>query len=119
MKNEAKKECKGSGQGVERALQAGLCVSIYKGVRAVSGHSGYDLVYVTGCVTIALQLAIAIIPLALTIVRRKVGLSKRETENKCVDEKKRESTCYCCSWSTYFTRSRRPCGTYDALSDFT
>lgn len=65
MKNEAEKKCKSSGQTIGRPLQAGLCVSIYKGERAVPGHPGYDLVYFTGCVTIALQLAVAIIPLAL------------------------------------------------------
>ncbi|KAB5513498.1 hypothetical protein GE09DRAFT_1266805 [Coniochaeta sp. 2T2.1] len=52
----------GSGKGVPRPSQAGLCVSIYKADEAKHGYPGYDLVYFIGFATTLVQLGIAAIP---------------------------------------------------------
>lgn len=55
----------GAGAGVERPVQAGLCVTFYNTGQAIKGYPGYDLVYWMGFVTTIFQLGIAAIPCAV------------------------------------------------------
>jgi hypothetical protein len=62
IKRAAEEKSPGSGRYVPRPLQAGLCVSVYKADHARPGYPGYDLVYLFGFGTVAVQLGVAAIP---------------------------------------------------------
>ncbi|KAJ5698329.1 hypothetical protein N7462_000334 [Penicillium macrosclerotiorum] len=65
LRQKAERERPGSGQHVGRPAQSGLCVSVYKAGDARPRHPGYDLVYLSGILTVFLQLGVAAIPCGL------------------------------------------------------
>jgi len=61
-KEAAEREVHGSGIESYKPTQAGLCILVYKEGKAQPGYLGYDTIYVTGFVTVFIQLRIAAIP---------------------------------------------------------